>query len=62
MKWLRYFDNEYWQMREALGYPIPSRIAKRWAFGDGSKNPFFCGFCENRRLNPELRGSSFHKG
>lgn len=30
MSWLRYFDLEYWQMREALGYSIPSWVDRRW--------------------------------
>lgn len=29
-KWLRRFDLEYWQMREALGYPIPYWVDRKW--------------------------------
>ena len=43
MSWLRYFDLEHWQMREALGYPIPSWVDRRWPRrlqGNCGRNPF----------------------
>ena len=48
---------EYWQMREALGYPVPSWADKKWPRqfgGNGGVNPYVCGFCEARRRNPDL--------
>lgn len=57
MKWLRYFDLEYWRLREALGYPVPSWVDKRWPrsfAGNGGINPFECGACGSRRLYPHL--------
>lgn len=44
MQWLRYFDLEYWQMREALGYPIPAWVDRRWPRqlqGNAGRNPFW---------------------
>jgi hypothetical protein len=44
MKWLRYFDLEYWQMQEALGYPIPNWVDRRWPRrlqGNAGTNPFW---------------------
>ncbi len=54
----RYFDRDYWQMREALGYPMPYWVQRRWPrqFQDGGKNPYFCGTCEARKRYPELHG------
>lgn len=46
MKWIRYFDLEYWQMREALGFPIPAWVDRRWPRkfqGNVGKNPFWPG-------------------
>ncbi len=43
-KLLRVFDLEYWQMREALGYPIPAWVDRRWPRqfqGNAGKNPFW---------------------
>lgn len=40
----RYFDLEYWQMREALGFPIPSWVDRRWPRqfqGNAGRNPFW---------------------
>lgn len=56
---LRYFDREYWQMREVLGYPTPYWVQRRWPgqFQDGGTNPYFCGSCEARRRYPELHGA-----
>ena len=57
----REFDLQYWQMREALGYPIPDRIDRRFKrklCGNGGNNPFKCGICEARRLYPALNISS----
>lgn len=51
MRWLRYFDLEYWQMREALGYPIPAWVDRRWPrqlAGNAGVNPFRCSSCEVR--------------
>lgn len=53
--WYREFDLAYWQMREALGFPIPNRIDRRFKRklgGNGGRNPFKCGSCEARRLYP----------
>lgn len=44
MRWLRYFDLEYWQMREALGYSIPAWVDRRWPRrlqGNAGVNPFW---------------------
>jgi hypothetical protein len=52
---LREFDLAYWQMREALGYPIPNRIDQRFPkklSGNGGHNPFQCGPCAARKLYP----------
>jgi len=60
MQWLRYFDLEYWQMREALGYPIPNWVDRRWPRqlqGNGGSPPVKCGICEARRLHPDLHGA-----
>lgn len=56
MRWLRYFDKDWWQMREALAYPMPSWVADRWPgqFDNGGTNPHKCGLCEARRRNPDL--------
>lgn len=51
----REFDLAYWQMREALGYPIPNRIDRRFPKklgGNGGHNPFQCGLCAARKLYP----------
>ncbi len=51
----REFDLVYWQMREALGYPIPDRIDRRFPrklSGNDGHNPFACGKCEARRRFP----------
>lgn len=40
---LRYFDLEHWQMREALGYPTPAWVDRRWPRqlqGNCGRNPF----------------------
>ena len=57
---------EYWQMREVLGFPIPNWVDEKWPRqfqGNGGVNPFRCGLCEARRLNPELhlRVEVFHR-
>jgi len=60
MKWLREFDLEYWQMREALGYPIPDRIDRRFPrklAGNCGINPHKCGVCEARKRFPELHAA-----
>lgn len=57
MQWLRYFDLEHWQMREALGYSIPSWVDRRWPrglAGNAGHNPYKCGKCHARKLYPEL--------
>ena len=55
MKFLRYFDLEYWQMREALAYPMPTWVQRRWPgrFADGGSNPFQCGICGARTNRKE---------
>ena len=55
---VRFFDRDYWQMREALGYPMPYWVQRRWPrqFQDGGTNPYVCGMCEARRRYPELHG------
>lgn len=61
MNLFREFDLQYWQMREALGYPIPHRIDKRFPRklgGNGGTNPFQCGPCAARRMYPALNISS----
>ena len=43
MNFFRYFDLEHWQMREALGYPIPNWVDRRWPRrlqGNAGRNPF----------------------
>jgi hypothetical protein len=43
-RFLRYFDLEYWQMREALGYSIPAWVDRRWPRklqGNAGKNPYW---------------------
>lgn len=55
-KWLRRFDLEYWQMREALGYPIPNWVDLKWPrklSGNAGTNPFECGVYAARRKHPE---------
>lgn len=59
MKWLRQFDLEYWQMREALGYPIPNWVDRRWPRkfqGNAGVNPHKCGMCDARQKYPHLHG------
>lgn len=58
---VRYFDRDYWQMREALGYPMPYWVQTRWPgqFQDGGTNPHVCGICESRRRYPELHQKIF---
>ena len=59
--WYREFDLAYWQMREALGYPIPDRIDRRFPrklAGNCGLNPFMCGKCEARRRYPEANGAA----
>lgn len=54
---LRRFDLEYWQMREALGYPIPNWVDRKWPrklSGNAGDNPFRCGPCQARQRYPEL--------
>lgn len=55
-EFLRWFDRDYWQMREALGYPMPYWVQRRWPrqFQDGGSNPYQCGICAARRRYPEL--------
>lgn len=58
LKLLRRYDLEYWQMREALGFSIPTWVDRRWPRqfqGNAGKNPFECGVCASRRLYPELQ-------
>lgn len=53
--WYREFDLAYWQMREALGFPIPDRIDQRFRgklAGNGGGNPFSCGKCSARMKYP----------
>lgn len=57
MKWLREFDLEWWQMRAALGFPIPDRIQRRWPHGMNMGNPFKCGACAARWSFPGLHVS-----
>lgn len=55
--WFREFDLDYWRMREALGFPIPDRIDRRFRkklAGNGGHNPFKCGVCDARRKFPGL--------
>lgn len=43
LKWLRRYDLEYWQMREALGFPIPNWVDRRWPRqlqGNAGTNPY----------------------
>lgn len=54
---LREFDLEYWQMRAALGHPIPVRIEARWPHGMNMGNPYKCGVCAARRRFPGLHVS-----
>lgn len=52
---IRAVDLHYWQMREALGYPIPDWVDLRWPrkfAGNGGHNPFRCGKCDARRKFP----------
>jgi hypothetical protein len=50
----REFDLDYWQMRSALGYPIPSRIEARWPHSMNMGNHYRCGMCDARKQNPHL--------
>ena len=55
MNLLREFDLTYWRMMEALGYPIPDRIDRRFPrklVGNCGVNPFECGKCRARKLFP----------
>lgn len=54
-QWWRRFDLEYWQMREALGYPIPDWVDRRWPRklnGNLGRSPYACGPCSARKLYP----------
>lgn len=46
---IRRLTIENWQLRAALGYPIPSRLER-----DVEPNPFKCGMCDARYRNPQL--------
>lgn len=50
-------DLAMWQMKEALGYPIPSAVDdkyRRSLAGNAGDNPFKCGLCEARKAYPDL--------
>lgn len=54
---LRACDRAMWQMKEALGYPIPytADAAHPGALaGSAGNNPFRCGSCEARKAYPDL--------
>jgi hypothetical protein len=54
---LRACDLAMWQMKEALGLPIPNAVGERYPrrfAGNCGENPFKCGSCEARRLYPDL--------
>ncbi len=54
-QWWRRFDLEYRQMREALGYPIPDWVDRRWPRklnGNFGNSPYACGSCEARKRYP----------
>ncbi len=58
MSFLRFFDLTYWQLRSALGYPIPSAIEARWPHQMSSVgNPHKCGMCEARQKYPGLHAA-----
>lgn len=52
-KLIRRYDLEYWQMREALGYPIPAWVDRRWPRqlqGNAGTNPYWPRPAPNRLL------------
>lgn len=54
---LKACDLAMWQMKEALGYPIPSTVDERYPrqlAGNAGKNPFECGSCGARKAYPDL--------
>ena len=54
---LRRLELENWQMREALGYPIPNAVDRRFPrqlAGNCGVNPFKCGKCGAREKYPHL--------
>jgi hypothetical protein len=57
-QWWRAFDHDYWQMRSALGYPIPHWADKRFRLTSGPMNPHQCGMCEARKRYPGLHVAS----
>ena len=57
---LKKLELENWQMREALGYPMPSYLADKYPgqFANGGSNPFKCGVCDARRKHPDFHKST----
>ena len=54
---LKACDLAMWQMKEALGYPIPSAVDRKYPRslgGNGGANPFRCGICGAREHYPDL--------
>lgn len=54
---LKACDLAMWQMKEALGYPIPSEVDERYPrqlAGNAGQNPFRCGTCDARKQYPDL--------
>ena len=54
---LKACDLAMWQMKEALGYPIPSAVDvlyPRQLAGNAGSNPFKCGTCDARTKYPDL--------
>jgi hypothetical protein len=69
MKWLRgalrRFDLEHWQMREALGHPIPNWVDRKWPRqfdGNLGRNPHRCGTCDARRRYPAVASAPAPEG
>lgn len=54
---LKACDLAMWQMKEALGYPIPNAVDVKYPrslAGNCGDNPFKCGSCEARAKYPDL--------
>lgn len=53
---LKACDLAMWQMKEALGYPIPNAVDTKYPralAGNCGNNPFKCGVCDGRAKYPD---------
>jgi hypothetical protein len=58
---LRKLELENWQLREAVGLPIPNWVDRKYPrmlAGNAGKNPFRCGTCEAWRRRYERETGS----